>query len=1162
MKLNRLEIQGFKSFPKKTIFEFDSGIVGIVGPNGCGKTNILEAIKWVLGEQNPYKLRGEKMEDFIFNGSASYKPLNFAEVTVVIDNDDSLPISYQQVAITRRFYRSGESEYFINKVNVRLKDIVSLFLNTGLKSEAYSIFTREMIDNVLSSSSKVRRTLFEEAAGIAKYKNRKKAALDSLSLTNNDLIRVNDILEEVQKHWRSLKYQVNRVKKYNLLKKEVISKRIMVASLEYTSFFHKLNEVNKEIEDAEEKRKTLLSTIASIGKQLKEKQVVLEDLSRSVEQILTKKEDTQIEKNHTTEEIIILEEREKNLLIQKQYLEEENKSLTKEKPEVTSLIDRTKTKRNELLTKITFEENKHRELQEKISKLEKEYLAKKESFEKVLREKENIEELINSSNEERISRTAELKNREEQRELLLKEIKEIKEENEKANEDINELIQRIKQQKQKQEEIKTELETERKRYDIICEELKKLQSEIAELNEKKTIISNQIDFLKKFLTEKSGYNEVVQFLNRNLSLSIFPDILDIPVEKRDYFLGVLENFVQTVVLKEPQRLGEILDVVKKKEMRTGILLGFLDRKAFSAPVDKRIKGNLSQFIDVKSKDMVKKNLTALFSRYLLVDTIDDAIALQKEYNEFVFVTKNGDLLSDGILFTGKGPHRELFGVKDKIKKNAGEIENLKVLIAKKEEQKSEVEQKKKIIAEQLEKLNTEFSKTTVELKGDEFTYEKKIFEIKTNEKRNKRIEAEIKEIDVVIARLRKDMKKDEEYTGKQKALLEEKNVSRSSKEAEYKNLGEELNRLRTEDSKTEIIIAQVKGELQATEEGLKSAKKSLEVMEKKLKDNDERIKSITFEINELNIKKAKLIKKRDTIEEELEKYENKFEEETQVKGELEEDVKELERQKEQIENQEKILYEEVSNLNLEKVKYESSMKNLEQNVKEQYKMEITPVTDNTLQKDVLLNELDILEERVRKFGPVNLMAEEELSGVKKRREELIKQKTDLEEAQKDLLTTIKHIDKIAKDRFLATFSGVRENFKAIFNRLFESGESDLLLGDGDPLETDIIIVARPKNKKLELIKSLSTGERALIAIALLFAFYLEKPSPICILDEIDAPLDDANVERFISLLKDFKKKSQFFVITHNKRTMEAADYLYGITMKEPGVSTVCSVKIS
>ncbi|MCK4232969.1 chromosome segregation protein SMC [candidate division WOR-3 bacterium] len=1164
MKLNRLEILGFKSFPTKTKFGFDSGIVAIVGPNGCGKTNILDAIEWVLGEQNPYKLRGEKMEDFIFKGSLSHKPLNFAEVTAVIENDDTLPISYQEVAITRRYYRSGESEYLINRSTVRRKDIVDLFLNTGLKAEAYSIFRREMIDTVLSSTSKTRRSLFEEAAEIAKYKSSKKSALDKLELTNTDLLRVNDILQEVNSQWRSLKRQVRRVIKYKEIKEEIKSERIKLAHLEYIGLEKELSHITDSLEFLEQKRGELLDSLEVIEAQLREMQDGTKKINETISQAGEEKSKIQTKRSQLTKEIIVVDERKKYIFSQKEYLESENTYLEEKNKKINEIIDIINIEKNNTLLEIERKEIISNELKKKISSLEETFVLKKEDYENALRKKEDIDSRINSLQVNQISQTADSKNREESRISIISDIKELEKDNENVEEEIAKLKDTINQKKIKEAEIKKKIEDERIIYNTCEEQKKEKEKEVRQLKERKNILKNENGLLKIFSKEKEGYNELIKTLKKELSLIILPEILDTPEDIKESLLGVLESFIETVVLDDPEKLSQTIDFVKNKEMRIGILLAFLDIPPLSTPADKKIKGPLSKFLNVKAKGIVKDRIKSLLSRYLLVDTIDDAIDLQKEFHNYSFVTKTGDVLTNGNLFTGKGIHRELIGISKKIKDNVKEIDSIENSLKKIITEKEKIEKEAAITANRLEEHNKNFSSVIASIRKEEITYEKKLFEKTTNEKRIKKIKHELEVTNQGFSELTSSIASNERLFREENEMLNSIVENSLSKEESFREVEAQFRSLRDEYNNCIISLTKIKGEKRANEEVLKSKRSELDEINSKIIENAERITSLDHQIVKADTEKKILYQNHLTVIKQLNNIETTLNEALNKMNKTEEEIERLKIQEKEVTENEKELFAQLSNLNLDKVRIDARRNNLIENVKENYDFDLKDLQEDIslFSKEKIQEELEILDERIRKFGPINLMAEEDLDRIGKRKEDLITQKTDLQEAQKDLLKTIEHIDTVAKEKFLSTFNEVRKNFKTIFSKLFESGECDLILSEGDPLEAGIKIVAKPKHKKVDRLEALSTGERTLIAIALLFSFYLIKPSPICVLDEIDAPLDDANIERFLSLLEAFKKKSQLIVITHNKITMEAADYLYGITMSEPNVSTVASVKIS
>jgi chromosome segregation protein len=1164
MKLSRLEILGFKSFPLKTNFDFNSGIVAIVGPNGCGKTNILEAIEWVLGEQNPFRLRGEKMEDFIFKGSQSHKPLNFAEVTAVIENDETLPISYQEVAITRRYYRSGESEYFINRTNVRRKDIVNLFLNTGLKAEAYSIFKREMIDTILSSTSKTRRVLFEEAAEIAKYKNNKNIALNKLELTNSDLVRVHDILEEVNRQWRAFKRQVTRAVKYNELKKEIKSKRTSIAQIEFSQREKELSRITGEFNLLSQKREELLNSLEKIEQQLAEKRSLERKNVEKISGINDERNALQIKKNQINEHIVIIEERRRNLEQQKEFLENENKELEEKSKRIEESIKEIKNEIDDISKQIDEGERRNDDLKQSIVSLEEDYVIKKENLDAVIRKREELREKISILQEQQISQTASLKNREELFTSLQDDRKGLFEEKEEVLTDIKDLEEVILKKRNREEEIKGRLEKVRIEYTKIKDEWKTSEDHIRELEEKVSILRSEANFLKSFLKKKEGYSDGVRSLNKEFSLSILPEVLETTPERTESLLGVLESITETVVLSDPQDLRKVTEMSEKRNLRIGLLLEFLDTPSLPTPSKTGIHGALSQFIEVKSPDLNKDRILSFFSQFLLVETTDDAIKIQKELPQYSFVTRSGDVLSHGILFTGKGSHRELIGIQEKITKNSNETKSMQSSIMDLRTESEQIKKRRTTLTKDLEKLNIEFSTVVTDLKDDELILEKKLFEKETIEKRLKKINLDLRTLETESNDLSNSMVHSETVYREEHATLDSLVEDSKSKEAAFHEVENLLNSSREDLNKGVILLASTRGEMKAKEVTLKSKEDDLKNIHSQDLENRERISSFLETLKNLEEEREELSNEYSVIEEKVNLFDSTLTEITKEKEVRTNKIEELNLKKSEITENEKQLYERISSINLEKVRIEVQKSNLIQKIKDEYGLELENIKEeiSLSSKSKLTEELEILEERMRNYGSVNLMAQDDLERVEERRNDLLTHKTDLQEAQKDLLKTIDHIDMVAKEKFLATFNAVRENFTIIFNRLFGSGECDLILSDGDPLEADITIVAKPKHKKVDRLASLSSGERTLIAIALLFSFYLIKPSPICVLDEIDAPLDDANIKRFLSLLQEFKKESQLIIITHNKLTMESADYLYGITMSEPNVSTVASVKIS
>lgn len=1164
MKLSRLEILGFKSFPQKTLFEFDSGIVAIVGPNGCGKTNILDAIEWVLGEQNPFKLRGERMEDFIFKGSHSHKPLNFAEVTAVIENDDSLPISYQEVAVTRRFYRSGESEYFINRNNVRLKDITNLFLNTGLKAEAYSIFRREMIETILSTSSRTRRSLFEEAAEIAKYKNSKKIALDKLELTNSDLLRVHDIYEEVHRHWRSLKRQARRVGKYQELKREIEQKRISLARLDFAALSDELTRITGQLAALSQTRDGILKQLETLEATLNEKQEAANRIADTVSELRSSEIDLQERKGNLSERIIVLEERTKHLIDQKDYLENENRSIEEEVPHSSADVEEIKSEQQAVEERIVETDRKMDELRTRIASLETDVVERKERYEITLDDMKRLERTMKDYQEKQISQTAHTKNREEYRSSLVTDLDELHEENVQVEKDIEELSGVIAEQQRSEQAIKEKLAGERNSFNDLDRHIKEAEKQRVQLEEKRAFLKNEIALLKQFRKAKAATSELSKSLSESFSLPMLTETIDVPEDKKQALLGVLENLLQIVLLSDRTLLGSVIEAIEHNKTRAGILLSFLDMKPLITPRDEKIIGSLAEFIMLDESSPHGTAINALCSRYLLVEKVEDALALQGSHPEFAFATMEGEVLSNGMLFVGKGSRRELMGIKEKIEQKTLEEAALDQQLEHLGNEQQAIASKHQTVAERLETLNTEFSQIVTALKENEIKYEKRLFEQHSNEKRIEKIKQEVEELDRDNSELKRTMAANERQFREEHERFESMKNQVMDLEGSYRDAEQQLLSARQEENSILITLTQLKGELRAKEETIKLRERELETINEKKQENAERIRKISAEIAGMQEDRASLESKRAELAGQHETIRASLQQTAESKTGLIDEIGTLKAQRADITAKEKEIFEEVSAMNLEKVRIETRRSNLVEKINEEFNVRLVSAdsTVPVVSRERLNEELEILEERMRTFGAVNLMAEEDLERIEKRKDDLIEQKTDLQEAQKDLLKTIEHIDSIAKEKFLETFNGVRDNFRVIFMKLFESGECDLVLSGDDPLEADIVIKAQPKHKKVTRLESLSTGERTLIAIALLFSFYLVKPSPICVLDEIDAPLDDANIQRFIALLQEFKKASQLIVITHNKLTMESADYLYGITMTEPNVSTVASVKIS
>lgn len=1052
MYLKSLELFGFKSFPEKTILKFEPGIVVIVGPNGCGKSNLLDAIKWALGEQSPKSLRGSKMEDVIFNGTENYPPLNYAEVTLVFSNEDKyLPIEYEEVSITRRLFRSGESQYFLNKNPVRLKDIQDLFLGTGIGETTYSFIEQGKIEVFLNYKPEEKRLLFDEASGIIKYKEKRKETLKKLEETENNLMRLEDIIGEVKRQINYLEKQVEKAKRYKEIESQLIEVEKKIATLKCKELERKTNEVLEEIKDLknkEEKENESLEESKSACDELnKELAILKEDVEKLNSQIFSLESQKKVLQNKmelNRKRISEIKERIKNIEeregeIEKDLIQQDEK-IAKEK-ESFFLWQRQKDNLERTIQKIK-EEKKEKEREKQ--NLGKEMVKKREEI--LFKEEEKIK--INNQLIELDTHLKDLSARkrrlfidQERLEGFFKEKeKDLREQEESLASLRRELIQLI----QKREDLEEDLQKYEKREKEIFD--KKLEKE-------------------KELVELSFYEEFLKNLELKYEINSFSDKVKIIFEELPSSVNrIIASLDKENFLKKED--GYIYEIEAK-------LISFHEE---DIKEEKRIREVNLKDLDFELEKISQKKEEL---NRLLKEKIEEILYKEKRIGE---EEKEKENIA-----------QQFFRIKE-------EKELIEVEIKEVTREIEEIEDKKKILEKDKERINEELSRLNDVLK--EIERRKEILTLQINEQEKERVEKETE---------LKSLEKSKEEILKRQTLLEEVK----------KRLLEEKENMREEKEER---------------------RKQIEKIEKEIKEDNEKIFAIEKKIGELEREKNILKERNVSLEKQI--------------GQVE---KELEIKRGNLQKIREALYEkklEINNFHFEQNKIIDYLKQV-------YQIDFVPLERVEEDLKALMEERKRLKKLREELGEVNLVAIEEFEDLNKRYKFLEEQRRDLLHSKEELRRMINKINKISQENFLSTFNKIREEFKRIFRYLFGGGKAEIVLLDkNDILECGIDIEVQPPGKKLQNISLLSGGEKALSTIALLFAIFKVRPSPLCILDEIDAPLDEANVDRFNGLLKEFAKTSQFIVITHNKVTMSNADILYGVTMQERGVSKLVSVKFA
>ncbi len=1190
MYLSKLEILGFKSFAQKTVVNFNEGVTSIVGPNGCGKTNIVDAIRWCLGEQRSSALRSDKMENVIFNGTADKKPMGMAEVSLTIQNTKGiLPTEYSEVVITRRIFRSGESEYLLNKNLCRLKDITNLFMDTGIGANAYSVIELKMVETILSSKAEERRTMFEEAAGVNKYKLRRRLALRKLDEVRSDLTRVNDIVSEVEKKVNSLERQAKKADKYNRISTQLRELEIDLAEKELALFNIQKEEAGITKEENFKKKLSLESELSKLEDEIS---AVKQTLSETENELKNKRAEVtaQTERVYNSQkQISVSEERQKslaaNIIRYKQELEELNSQLKRAK----LFIENSASS----ITEITLN----------ISNKEKELAASKDEVNKYQHELEKKRQHLKAQSDDLLEKFKEIANKENELANIENSLAAKNISISKLNDKILSLTNNIAKtvgylEELGQEKIQTsnKLSEAESLYSQKQNEKENLEKELnslrtKELEDKSVIngIRDKISFIQTLIDNLEGVSKGAKTLVENSEWAkgektLLAHIGSSNDEHRLAVEAALRNNLNNILVETIEDLKSGIQYLKEREAgRASFFVpallrkrnsGFLDK--IKEVVSKRRAGKLQKEPGFSgwAKDLIlsdskwKVYFNLILDKSAIVDSLETAFALSEKYSEFNFATLSGDYIdSTGVVESGSEPK-----LSDSLFGRMRLLENLRKEFPQREEELLKLKLKIENVEEKLDQIDLKIlSENERMLLNDLANVEKQIAQFEyEKQKANDEIEKARLEIKDLVAESNKIDNEKNLAAG----LLSSQKEEKSKADHEYKELEkafsafeQEYNSVAADQNKINLELERLHGEKRNTENAIKRAEETIGTLGRSILKREEDIKiaedessSVSKALSELKNEYAQLTSARDVLIQQEQEIDRKYKS-------IQTGISDKETTQNKIRKEREALSDEIHASDMKLNELGMKISNLREHIKENYSitLESKSFEDlNTFDFQSRSDEVQTLKQQVRNLGPINLLAYSEYEEEKERFEFLNKQRNDLLESEEDVVNTINEINTTAQTQFSETFEKIRNNFVNIFRGLFNPGdEADLRIEENaDPLEAKIEIIAKPKGKRPTSIELLSGGEKTLTAIALLFAIYLVKPSPFCILDEIDAPLDDANIDRFTKIIKDFSKDTQFIVVTHNKRTMEAAETLYGVTMQEEGISKLVSVRFN
>ena len=1179
MYLKRIEMQGFKSFADKTVLEFKPGITTVIGPNGSGKSNISDAIRWVLGEQSMKSLRGAKSEDIIFAGTQARKSLGFAEVSIVIDNNDNkLPIEYSEVTVTRKIYRSGETGYFINKVPCRLKDILELFMDTGIGKDGYSIIGQGKIDEILSNKSEDRRHIFEEAAGIVKYRTRKQESEKKLEQTKLNLLRINDILAEIEANIEPLKLQSDKAKQFLDLREELKSIEVGLFIYNINTYKEKLEQLVKDEDIITSQKEAEDSKMEALQASKEELRQVVDDITAQIEnmQNIGFESSNKIEKINS--EIGISNERIQNNSANKQRLEAE---ILEVKNRIEELKEEQKQKLEKKTNLTSNKEKFEKELAEKEAELAE--LSKKLSAKEL--EIEGKKQIVQDNIDKKYELAAEINTQDVNYENLEKRKKQLKNEIDSVISELdstrygkNEISKGFYDIESKRNIAVEKLEKSVQAKEQNMQKLKQYEDEISKLTYTQRMKQARHQFLIETEKEKEGYNKTVKSLlvacdkDSNLNKGIHGVLANLISVEKEYETAIemcLGQSLQNIVTSTEQDAKKMIEYLRTNSLGRASFLPIASVQGKKLDKLTKMDGVIGIASDlVKCKKEYEQIILSLLGRTVVVEDMDTAIALaKKDKYSFRIVTLKGDIISSSGSISGGSVQTKTVNILGRSR----EIEDLE---------------------KELKKLEKQIADKTAEK-------EEYASSIGDSIEETAKLEKELQEIEIIYA------------TEKQKMVAVEENITRL--ENRLAKLKEEVTQTEKQKEENRLLKEQKETKIQTLTQQIEELNKVIEEFALNNKDNQKYIDDLNFDITNLKISVTSFDESESSIEEMVERIsqdiknneqsiENKnqnilaiTEENTKLEQTITEYNNQIEQIKQEVTNsgtkveelkQERIakneklvnteneiqsqfstlesLKEQIIKLDVKKTKLEQDLQQVVESLWNEY--ELTPNSTEEYQKPnnvaTAQKQVNSLRNKIKDLGSINIDSIEEYKKTKERYDFMSEQRLDLENTASKLRKIIGDMTTTMQNQFKEKFELINKNFNEVFTELFNGGKAELILeNEENILECGIDIRVQPPGKKLQNMMLLSGGEKAFTAIALLFAILKINPAPFCILDEIEAALDDVNVYRFAEYLKKFCKQTQFLVITHRKGTMEAGDSVYGVTMEENGISKLLSIKL-
>lgn len=1177
MLLKKIEIFGFKSFSEKVEIELSSGITGIIGPNGCGKSNISDAVRWCLGEQSIKTLRGSRMEDMIFNGTDQRKPISFAEVSLLFDNlNPELSVDFTEVNVTRRLFRSGESDYLLNKASCRLKEITELFHDTGVGKEAYSLIGQGKIDQILSARPEDRRSIFEEAAGVYKYKSRKKETLRRLKETADNLLRVSDLIEELNHQLGPMEEQAALAREYiacrdrlKHLEIGVLAKEIGVVTQKKTSLQEKLDKLSLEIFQKYSQINKLDSEIAEEKLKVSMEEEEISELREKLYQI----EGTLKKKNSDTE---LFQEKLSNLQNQIKELglthgehQEKLKVIEGKKVDIKNILFELDKTAAGLVEELVQNEKKLQELED----------TAREST-------QIIEESLNNVLQRVEEKSLKLKKTQLEEEYLKGKLEEIVKENGIKENALVELRAKKTHMEERITQKKEELLTREKDFDETVRRLREQDSKAGSMQKELRDTCSQLEKARAYLEalegmqqKFEGFNEAVKAVLRAKRdgfaaaegiEGVVADLLTVPEAYERALEAALGSSAQHIVTRDESTAKEMISYLKelKKGRATFLPLSLITggQKKMSAPGEKGIIGWAKELVSYEPQ--YEKVFDRLLGSVLIARDLDSALGTARKLKlRYKIVTLEGDVIFPGGAITGGSYQRARPGFisrKNTLQKNKQRAKGLELEV---QSLQSKLDQavKEKDLMEQAQKEKGEYlSRLKQDLQKTEEGLQSFLEEIK-------KIEKNMKELEQLKTSEEEKTKKNKQ---RQNALVQELNELTKQREGLEKELkqeksaqmeiNKEITQKDKETARLKVEIASKNKEKDLIKEKFQDLEKERAFLESKISGIQQKTSELNQNIKEVNFSIKRTEKEIVQLENSQDTISNRFsrlrEQSRELTASLTEHEQQVRTHRRALQAREKKKHQ----TELDIARVETEMKNYSRRLREEFTLTLKEASDYSIEvgDEKAREEIQDLKNRILGFGSVNTGAVQEYERLLERVVFLKQQRDDLRDAKNSIHKVIQELDSKMKEKFLDSFNQVKTIFASVFKDFFQGGRAYLKLTDpNDVLESGVEIIAQPPGKKLQNLSLLSGGEKALTAIALLFSIIKVKPAPFCILDEIDVSLDGMNLKRFLNYLKVLSDNTQFILITHRRETMESAGVLYGVTMEEPGVSKVFSLRL-